>query len=52
MISSELESSKQKGSILQFCPGTNSVWDVKSIPLGHGGSGVQVTPMFVQDIYV
>ena len=44
LISSGLESSEQKGSILQFFPGTNLVWTVKSIPIGHGGSGVQVTP--------
>ena len=38
MISSELESTEQKGRILQLVPGTYSVWDLKSMPVGHGGS--------------
>ena len=43
LISSELESSEQKGRILQLVPGIYSVWDLKSMPVGHGGSSGSAT---------
>ena len=43
MIPSELELSEQKGRILQLVPGIYSVWDLKSMPVGHGGSSGSAT---------
>ena len=53
MIFSELESSEQNGSILQLVPGTYSVWDLKSMSVGHGGSsGSNIILQFVPGMYL